>query len=95
MPEKQNRQLASSARRLAAILFADIAGYTALMQKDEADRPYPALSFSKKHRRINSAQMRLKIQITKNSKSSSNDQFNLLKNYFFTFSHSYVSPLSK
>ena len=29
MPNKQNR-------KLAAILFADIAGYTALMQKDEA-----------------------------------------------------------
>ena len=31
----QNGKHASSARRLAAILFADIAGYTALMQKDE------------------------------------------------------------
>lgn len=34
--EKQNKQHSTQTRQLAAILFADIAGYTALMQKDEA-----------------------------------------------------------
>jgi len=34
MPEQHNK--ANSSRRLSAIMFADIAGYTALMQKDEA-----------------------------------------------------------
>ena len=36
MSDNQNRKHPSPARKLAAILFADIAGYTALMQKDEA-----------------------------------------------------------
>jgi len=36
MPKDQNRKQASSDRKLAAILFADIVGYTSLMQKDEA-----------------------------------------------------------
>ena len=33
---KQTRQYASSARRLAAIMFTDIVGYTALMGNDSA-----------------------------------------------------------
>lgn len=35
MSNNQNRQHTSSVRKLAAIIFADIVGYTALMQKDE------------------------------------------------------------
>ncbi len=45
---KQNRSTASSRRKLAAIMFTDIVGYTALMGKDEAT----ALKLLKKNREV-------------------------------------------